>query len=351
MTSTEAAAIAQLLADGGVVTASELVEAGVPMYLVSRLVRAGWQAPVDGIYVVDGREIDDEVRARVATKAGGQGTVISGSLAARWHQLPWIPELPTVLGLVPADRRRRSRRFVVLRRTKALPTIRTVPRFGLLVADVPWAVIDTTFEISRRRGPSDAQKLRDARGVVLGAIGANRASAEELAQVLGLSAIAHSGLVRRAIVDAVRGAVSPPEAECLDDLLSYGVEVVANVEVWVQGRFLGNVDAWLVGTGTGIEQDSEQEHSEPERLDRTLRRSKGFDAAGAVLHHVTPTRYRADPHGFLQQVFADVRRRRALGLGDQEGLELRNARGPVLRGEGPVPYAPPTADQQLPRSA
>lgn len=346
----EGNAVAHLLAEGGVVSAPELLAAGVPMYLVSRLVKKLWEAPVEGFYVVDGREVDGEVRARIAARLGGPETIVSGWLAAQWLELPWIPALLTVLGLIPPDRRRRSRGFVDLRRTKALPTIRAVEINGVLVADVPWAVIDTAYQISRSRLRGPVQKLREVRGVVLGAIGAGRTTVEELAQVLGLGAIAHSGLARRAILDAMRGAVSPPEAECLDDLLTYDLQVVANVEVWVDGRFLGIVDAWLVGTGVGIEQDSKQEHEAPERLDRTLLRSKGFDAAGAVLHHVTPTRYRADPHAFLGQVFADVRRRQARGLSDPAGLELRNARGPVLQGEGSLPYPSPQ-EAQLPRSA
>jgi hypothetical protein len=346
----EADVLARLLADGGVVSASELLDAGVPMYLVRKHLKRTWSALVEGVYVVDGRVVDDDVKARMTAKVGGPGTVISGSLAARWLELPWIPVLPTVLGLIPAERRRRSRRFVVLRRTKALSTVRTFDREGMSVADVPWAVLDTAYEISRQRKAGDASKLRDVRGVVLGAIGAGRVAIDELTQVLGMSTIAHSGLARRALVDAQRGAVSPPEAECIDDLLTYGIPFVANVEVWVQGRFLGIVDIWLVGTGVGIEQDSKQEHQEAGRLDRTLLRSKGFDTSGAVLHHVTPTRYRSDPHRFLGRVFADVRRRQVLGLGDPPGIELRNPRGPVLQGDGAVPYALSPAEEQLPRT-
>lgn len=129
-----------------------------------------------------------------------------------------------------------------------------------------------------------------------------------------------------------------------DDLLTYGVPFLMNVEVWIKGVFCGMVDAWLLGTGVGLEQDSKQEHGDAERLDRTLVRSDGFRRAGALLQHVTPTRYRADPHAFLRGAFQEVRTRQAQGLADPEGLELRNPRGPVLQGDGPVPYrlsAPP----------
>jgi hypothetical protein len=346
--------IARRLADGGVVAAHELLEAGLTIDLIRRHLTVTWKAPVSGIYVVDEREVDDLVKARITRKAGGSGTVISGSLAARWLDLPWIPELPTVLGLIPEDRRRRSRQFVVLRRTKALQAVTTFDHQGIAVADVPWAVIDTAREISRQHGPTDVSKLRDVRGVVLGAVAAKRTTTEELTQVLGLTAIAHSGLARRAILDAERGAASPPEAELVDDLLRFAIPFVVNVEVWVDGEFLGIVDVWLLGTGVGLEQDSKQEHEAPERLDRTLLRSKGFDRATAVLHHVTPTRYRADPHAFLGGVFEDVRRRQARGLGDPPGLELRNARGPVLLGESadPPPYRLDGAVAlTLPRSA
>lgn len=344
-----ARALANRLADGGIVAAATLLEAGMPPDVLKRL-RSEWEAPVPGHFVIDGRAIDDEVRARITRSVGGPGTIVSGWLAAKWLKLPWIPELPRVLGLIPADRRRRSRAFAVLRRVKAWPTIPTVDHNGISIADIAWAVIDTTRQISQRKDQSDTRKLRDARSVVLGAVGSGRVTAAELSEVLGLTAVAHSALARRAILDAERGAVSAPEAEMIDDLLTYQIAFVANVEVWINGVFCGIVDAWLLGTGVGLEQDSKQEHGDDERLDQTLVRSDRFRRNGALLDHVTPTRYRADPHAFLREAFEDVRARQAAGLGDPPGLELREARGPVLQGEGPVPYRLATAPE-LPLSA
>lgn len=340
MNRTDAEALALDLAVEGVVGASELLAAGLPQFLINKLL-PGWQVAVDGWYVIDGRPVDAVVMARIAERIGGPGTVVSGWLAAMLHDLPWIPALPVLLALIPEDRRRRPRKGLAFRRCKAFLKVGTFAHQGISFADEPWAVIDTARQISERQDRSDAMKLRDVRGVVLGAVGAKRVTPDQLSQVLGMTAVAHSALARRAILDAERGAVSPPEAELVDDLLGCGIPFVANVEVWVHGVFLGVVDVWLLGTGVGLEQDSKQEHGNPERLDKTLLRSSGFRRAGALLCHTTPTRYRESPQAFLASVFQDVRDRQAQGLGDPAGLELRNALGPVLCGtsDGAPPYS------------
>jgi hypothetical protein len=208
---------------------------------------------------------------------------------------------------------------------------------------VPWAVVDAAREVSERRDCSDVLKVREVRGIVLGAVHADRCTPDELLRVLALTGTQHSALARRACRDAERGAVSPPEAEMVDDALALGVPFYANVAVWVRGRFLGIADGWLVGTGVGWESDSKEEHGEGEKLDATFMRSERFRLAGAHLAHVTPSRYRTEGLPWWErEVFAEVRRRQAAGLGDPPGLQLRDPRGPLLfESTGSPPYPLP----------
>jgi hypothetical protein len=201
-------------------------------------------------------------------------------------------------------------------------------------------VVDACRQISADQLAVAPLRLRDVRGVTLGAVADGRCTSDQLEHVLGLGNMWHTADVRRAIVDARRGAASPPEAELVDDLLAYGVPFYCNVEVLVDGRFIGVVDAYLIGTGVGGELDSVQEHADADRLDSTLLRHQGFADAGIELRHITPTRYRSNREAFHAALFSAARSRLDKGLGDPPGLELR-PRGPLLCGPvGSVtPYA------------
>jgi hypothetical protein len=332
MTKAHLQALANELARNGVVDAEQLRLAGAVASTVQSMIGSGWTAPVDGVYVIDGRELDAVVRAQVADHVGGPQSVISGAAAARFSGMRWIPEyLGDVLVLIPTHRRRRSRGFVLVQRTQALHEIGCWRHQGLTIAGPARAAVDTGRQISRITMMSEAQQLRDVRGVVLGAVLDGRCTPEELLSVLGTGSIRHSRLVRRACLDAARGALSPPEAEMVEDALQFGVPFYANVEVWIHGKFLGIVDGWLVGTGVGWESDSESEHGETGRLDATISRGESFRLAGAHLAHVSPARYRKEGRQWwLREPFAEVRRRQSQGLGDPPGLELRKPQGPLL---------------------
>jgi hypothetical protein len=150
-------------------------------------------------------------------------------------------------------------------------------------------------------------------------------------------------MIRRALLDASRGAASPPEAELVDGLLPYGIPFYCNVEVWVDGVLVGIADAYLVGTGVGGELDSKEQHGEEDKLDETMVRDDGFKDVYIDMRHITPTRYRNNPEAYHRTLFRAAKRRLEAGLGDPPGLELR-PRGPLLRGPATslTPYVLPT---------
>ncbi len=329
-----------------VVAAPELRLAGVDPDTVKAALRAHWQRPVRGVYVTHREPLTPPTLAHVAAKHAGPGAVITGLLVARAVGLRWVPDLPGAMALVaPQARRRGSEGLVLVRRTRALPDLATNAWEGLPIPPIARVVVDAAHQVLAVRKASlgqaptrgrrewfDTSCLRDIRGLVLGAVADKRCTVEEVLGVLDGGAVRDSVLLRRACLDAQRGAASPPEAELVDDLLGYDLPFYCNVEVWLDGKLLGIADVWLVGTGVGGEVDSKEAHEEAGLLDATLLRHAGFTAAGAELCHVTPTRYRANPLTFHQELFAAVRSRQARGLGDPPGLRLV-PRSPLLQGK------------------
>jgi hypothetical protein len=230
-------------------------------------------------------------------------------------------------------------------RTNSLERVETWEYEGLTVACVPQAVIDACRQLqtdkATRKAPALA--LRDVRGLVLGAIAKGRCTATELEVVLSQGSIRFTAKIRRALVDASRGAASPPEAELVDGLLPYGIPFYCNVEVWVDGVFVGVADVYLVGTGVGGELDSVQEHAEEARLDATMVQDDRFKDVDIDLRHVTPSRYRSDPEKYHRTLLRAARARLDAGSGDPPGLELR-PRGPLMCGplSADTPYTLPT---------
>ena len=113
--------------------------------------------------------------------------------------LRWLPEDGTVLGLVAPELRTPSSDRVVLRRTDDLCSLQTWWRGGVELAPVQRAVVDAARE---------TPALRDVRGIVLGAVADGWADADTLDAVLATTQRNGSGLTRRAIGDARRGAAS-----------------------------------------------------------------------------------------------------------------------------------------------
>jgi len=350
-------------ATAGVVTAAQLRLAGVDPDTVRQALERHWQAPVRGVYVPHRNPLTEVELAHVAVAHAGPEAVVSGLLAARTHEMRWLPDdVPGVVVLVsPESRRVSSEGLILVRRCAALSSSSTQPWEGLRLASPAQVVVDSCRQllavrraavarrwVQERGGWFEQRCLREVRGVVLGAIADGWCSVAELQSLVEAGPIRDSALLRRACRDALRGAASPPEAELVDYLLEHGILFACNVEVWDGDVLVAVLDVHLVGTGVGGELDSKEAHERADLLDATLRRHTRVEKRGLVLRHATPTRYRDDPPAFVEELFATARERLARGLGDPPGLRLV-PRGPVMRGPrvsnppyrlgGPVPAA------------
>lgn len=304
----------------GIVTAATLRAAGLDPRIAERQVRRGrWQRPTRGVYITHDRELTGLDLSQVAACIGGDSLVVSGLVVLRELGLRWLPESPNVLALVPPELRTRSNDRVVLRRTKDLSSLDTWRRDGLQMAPASRAIVDAARETS---------SLRDARGIVLGAVADRWADVPTLRDVLAMTQQNGSGLTRRALLDAERGCASPPEAELVDGLVGCGVPFYVNPELRLHGRLLGSPDIYLLGLGTGGEVDSVERHEEDDAgVESTYDRHERITGAGVDLVHLSVRRIRRDVDEAVRYLLQRARDRR-----DPEPTGLTvTPRGPLLR--------------------
>jgi hypothetical protein len=270
-----------------IVTTELLADAGVPRAVAARHVRAGrWQRPARGVYVTDARELTGLDLGRVARALTGGRVVVTGLVACRELGLRWVPGSSGVLVLVGAQVRTPSSGCVALRRTTDLATLPTWLRAGVDLAHPERAVVDAARELTR---------LRDVRGVVLGAVADRWVEPDGLRLLLDRTQRNGSGLCRRAIEDARRGCASPPEAELVDELIGCGRPFYANPALFLDGQAIGTPDAYFPGTGLGGEVESVERHGSEDGVETTYDRHERFAAAGVELAHLSVRRIRRDP--------------------------------------------------------
>lgn len=323
MSSRSTAGVVTLADDRGIVTAADLRATGLDPRIAERQVRRQrWQRPTRGVYVTHDRELTGLDLAHVAGRIAGEQMVVSGLVVLRELGLRWLPQSPHVLALVPAQVRTRSNGQVVLRRTTGLGALEAWSRDGLRMAPVGRAVIDAS-----RGVPS----LRDARGIVLGAVADRWVDVPTLADVLATTQQNGSGLTRRAIEDARRGCASPPEAEVVDALTGCGVPFYVNPQLLLHGRLLGSPDLWLPGLGIGGEVDSVERHEQDDdAVESTYDRHERITGAGLELVHLSVRRIRRDVQEAAGHLLARARGRACLPQPEPPGLTVV-PRGPLLR--------------------
>lgn len=270
----------------GLLTPYLLQSVGISRDAAERAVKAGlWQRPVRGHYVPHARDLSAVELARAAAAYVGAPCVVTGLLALTRYRVPWLPEVRGAHVLVADRVRRESAGRYLVQRTPQWDALPTASVSGLRWAAPKRAVIDAA---------RTAGSLREARGLVLGVVGAGLATPAELAAVLATTRRNGSGFARRAVRDAERGCASPPEAELVDALLPLRVPFLVNPEIWVDGVHLGNSDVWILGTAVGGEVESRQWHEGAEAEESTYDRHERFLAAGLDLVHLGVRRMRRD---------------------------------------------------------
>jgi hypothetical protein len=155
----------------GVVTAAQLVEAGVDLAHAARLVDAGlWRRRHRGVYVVHNGRVSWQTRARAALAYAGPGAALSRRAAGHVHGV--LPAPPALIEIdVPATRTVTRAPGLSVRRRRVMPAVSSDPSVVNaadtvldLVADAPDvdAVVALLCAAARARVPG--QRVVEALG-------------------------------------------------------------------------------------------------------------------------------------------------------------------------------------------
>jgi very-short-patch-repair endonuclease len=280
------------------VLANGVTEAG----LRHRLRRGGpWQRLLPGVYVTTTGQPTREQRQIAAMLYAGRASVITGPAALRNYGIRG-PETQRVTLLVPWERRRASRDFVVIHRTRRLPREWTSDgplRFALAAR----AVADAVREIGNRP---------DARAIVGSAVQKSRCTVSQLADELAAGPVRGSAQLRAVLAEVADGVRSAAEGDFHALVRTSGLPAPTfNARLFLDGVLLGVVDAWWPQAGVAVEVDSREWHFEPAAWEATMRRHARLTAAGISVIHVSPLQIRTEPGRILRDIDAALRHGRA----------------------------------------
>ncbi|MCW2779071.1 MAG: hypothetical protein JWN17_2796 [Frankiales bacterium] len=285
-----------------VVSRSQLVQLGLDPHHAGRRVASGrWCRLLPSVFLSAPGPPSPRQSARAALLHGGPPSALTGRTACRSWRLRDVADGGPVDLLLPHELQRSGGPGLRVLRTR-VPFDRSVVG-GLTVVDPVRAVVDAA---------RDGMSLRDVRALVLAAVSDEFVPLDRLLRAVDEGPRRHGALLRRAVHDAERGAVSAPEAEALDLLLPVaarlGVPLLVNPSLYVDGRLLGRPDLYLPTLALGLELDSRRHHAGVEDLDATLRRHRAFAHHGVRLLHSTPARLRGRPQELLAEVLHEVHR-------------------------------------------
>ena len=326
-----------LVRDDGLVTRATLTDGAVDGDLADRLVRHGeWLRLAPSTYLAVAEPPTDAQLVAGALEHVGEDLVVTGLLACRAYGMVDVPDVPGIEVLIPPGTRRVSTDLIRVQQTTRMPLTWTVD--GVRYAVPARALID---------GARRLQDLQSVRALLLGAVCARRCTALELSEEVEAGAQRGSGLVRRAVDDALAGAWSAPEAEAaheVGDRVRRGQlpPFLLNPVLRLGGRRVGQPDGYLPGTGVGWQVQSRRHHAEGDGFDQTLAVHDDYVAHDLTMLHVTPKRLRL-LRGRWSDLLVDALAARG-GRGEPAGLEVR-AIAPLQRGERRRPLPPRTPDR------
>jgi very-short-patch-repair endonuclease len=284
-----------------VITRRQALKCGLHHNAVHHAIQPGgrWQQMLPGVYLaVSGTPTRDQ-RDMAALLYAGPGGTLTGAAALVRHGIRIRSDSVDVL--VPANRPRQSRGFVVVHQTTRLPPL-VCYAGAVQYALAARAVADAAH------GP---RELRDVRALVAAAVQTRRCTVEQLDAELTSGPVRGSALFRAALAEVAQGARSGPEAELLE-LIKRGrlPTPLFNAQLFVGEDFLARPDAWWPDVAVAVEVDSKEWHLSPESWEQTMRRHGRMTARGILVLHFTPRQIREEPADVLAKIRAALGARR-----------------------------------------
>jgi hypothetical protein len=268
----------------GVLSREQALSSGLTENALRHRIRPGgpWQQVLPKVYVAATGEPAAEQREAAALLYAGGGSLVTGLAAVRFHRIRG-PEARKVDVLVPPERGVASRGYVVVHRTRRMPSTSAAdyPRQFVLPAR---AVADAV------RGLWD---LADARTVVGSAVQLRKCTVDALVAELRERRQSGDELLRLVLAEVAAGIRSAPEGELRELIRAAGLpEPLCNPDLYWRGKFLARPDAWWPEASVAVEVNSMEFHLLPEDYAATMKRQRQMSAAGITVVPVSPRQMR-----------------------------------------------------------
>jgi len=291
----------------GVLSRSQCLGGGLtPSALQHRLRRGGpWQRLLPGVYLTTTGGPTREQRLIASTLYAGADSLITGPAALANYRVPG-PRMRAVDVLVPFTCKRTAAGFVVVHRTRRMPT-EAICDGPIRYAPAERAVADTVRAMAVRDQAA-------VRAVVAGAVQQGRCTIAHLAAELHSGPIRGSATLRTVLGEVIDGIRSPAEADLRMLIRTSGLpQPLYNPKLYLpDGLFLAQPDAWWPDYGVAAEVDSREWHLSPADWEATMARHARMSAAGIVVLHFSPRQQRDQPAAVIGTIAGALRAGRPL---------------------------------------
>lgn len=261
----------------GVIHRRDLAVLGVADSTIARRTAPGgpWVHVILGVIAVFTGAPTRAQRIAAALLYAGPDAILMGASACRIHGLTKIPDDDQVQVLIPHARRRSSRSFVVVERTRRMPEPRI--RDDVPVAPIARAVVDAARAL---------RSLDAVRALVAEAVQEGLTRPAALRDEVDRGTRRGTALLRIAleeIEDGIRSAAEAWGREVATELRGEGFpEIRWNVRLYAaNGAYIASPDGWVEEVGMAWEIQSHQYHLSPEHHEKSMRH-----VARLLAHHI-----------------------------------------------------------------
>ncbi|WP_199441289.1 hypothetical protein [Umezawaea beigongshangensis] len=288
----------------GVIALSTLRRLGVPEHVVEERCRSGgpWRWLLPRVVLLSRAEPSTRQRVEAALLHGGHESVVTGFEAARLQGMGRAPDLGVVHLLVPPDVEVADAGFVVVERTKFLPSV--VIRSGMRLAPPVRAVLDGLRRIT------EASAVRP---LLVEAVRRKLGTLEDLNREVENAARRGQPLPPHVVLQVRTELLTVAEADTTAIWRRAGLPAAQRrVAVYDRaGKFLGMPDAWCGEVALAWELDSYEAHHGAAEHAELLRRNTRYATAGVVVVQTLPSRLRDDPDAVIAELRAAYEQARA----------------------------------------
>ncbi|WP_297777217.1 hypothetical protein [Mycobacterium sp.] len=272
--------------------------------LRQRLARS-WTMTLPGVYATFRGGLTPRQRCRAALLYAGEHAQLADVTALAKYGVRYLPPDTSVHVLIPAERHRASRGFVVVRRTHRAPEPRRID--GLSYCPPERALVEAAARLGQRQ--TAHAFLADAVGQGIARLDV---LAEEVVHVTGRGA----GIARRAVTEIAGGARSAPEidfAHLCRTRRELPEPLLNRVLVLPDGRRV-IPDALFPGSPLVHEVNGREFHSGEDLFESMQERHDAMTAAGMTVLHNSPRRIRREADTVVAEVVACYQRLSGQGL-------------------------------------